>query len=193
MEKPAQTDHPVLELITRRWSPHAFDPRPVPEDVLARIFEAARWAASSYNEQPWLYFLAVHERNPQLFEKLVSVIVPQNGWSFKAPVLALSVAKMSFSHNGSPNRVAVHDVGMASENMVLQATNEGLFVHQMAGFDVARARQVLELPEGYEPVAMIALGYPGDPDSLNEGMKARELAPRSRKKVEEFVKRDIWK
>jgi len=192
MEKPAVTDYPIHDLLSRRWSPLAFDQHPIPEDTLHRLFEAARWAASSYNEQPWSYILGVKAQDPAQFERLASTLVPQNAWAKQAPVLVLSVAKTTFTSNGSPNRVAFHDVGMATANLVLEATSEGIFVHQMGGYDAAKARELFAIPEGYEPVAMIALGFPGDAEALPEAWKARDLAPRKRKPVSEFVFRGNW-
>jgi nitroreductase len=192
MEKPALTHHPILELIGRRWSPRAFDPRPVPVPVLESLFEAARWAASSNNEQPWRYIVGVKGEDAAQFDRLASTLVPANAWAKDAPVLILSVAKTRFSRNNNPNRTALHDVGMATENLVLQALSEGIHVHQMAGFDVEKAREVFGIPEGFEPVAMIALGYPGDPGKLDEKLKARELAERTRKPIGEFVIRGKW-
>jgi nitroreductase len=192
MEKPALTEHTILDLVKRRWSPRAFDPKPVPEDVLDSLFEAARWAASSNNEQPWSYILGVKSEDPAEFERLAGTLVPGNAWAKEVPVLALSVAKTVFSPNNVPNRVAFHDVGMATENLILQALSQGIFVHQMGGFDVEKARKLFEIPAGYEPVAMIALGYPGDPEKLDPKLRERELAPRTRKKISEFVFRGKW-
>jgi nitroreductase len=192
MEKPAIPEHEILELLKRRWSPRAFSDKPVPEPVLSRLFEAARWAASSYNEQPWTYILGVKAEDPAEFDRIASTLYPPNAWAKAAPVLALSVAKMKFSHDGSPNRVAFHDVGAASANLTLQALAEGVYVHQMGGFDAKKAKDLFGIPEDYEAVAALAIGYPGDSESLPEALKARELAPRTRKKIEEFVFRGKW-
>jgi nitroreductase len=192
MEKPAIPEHEILELLKRRWSPHAFSDKPVPEPVLNRLFEAARWAASSRNEQPWTYILGVKAEDPAGFDRVASTLYPPNAWAKAAPVLALSVAKMKFSHDGSPNRVALHDVGAASASLTAQALAEGVFVHQMAGFDANKAKELFGIPEDYEAVAALAIGYPGDSESLPEALKAREFAPRTRKKIEEFVFRGKW-
>ncbi len=192
MEKPANAEQPILDLIRRRWSPLAFDPRPIERPVLLRLFEAARWAASSFNEQPWTYLIGSREDDPEQLERIAGALVPQNGWAKNAPVLALSVARMTFTHSGAPNRVAFHDVGMATENLVLEAMSLGIFVHQMAGFDVGKAKELSGIPEGYEPVAMIALGYPGDPEKLDQKSKEREASERKRKRVGEFVFQGRW-
>lgn len=186
MDKTAQTEHPILEVMTRRWSPYAFDPKPVEAAKLQRIFEAARWAASSFNEQPWR-FLTAAASDEEAFKKLSSVLVPANNWAASAPFLAMSVARTRFTHNGSPNRVAVHDVGQAAAHLALQAVAEGLVVHQMAGFDAARAREIYSIPEDFEPVAMIAIGYEGQHDRIPASLREREERPRTRKPQSEFV------
>ena len=192
MEKPAVTSHPILDLLARRWSPVSFADRPIPEDVLLRMFEAARWAASSYNEQPWTYILGVRHEDAEQFDRLASVLVPQNGWARRAPVLTLSIARNTFTNSGAPNRVAQHDVGMATESLIVEGTRDDVFVHQMGGFDVEKAKQVFSIPDGYDPVAMIAMGYAGNPETLDDAMKARDLAPRKRKPISEFVFEGNW-
>jgi nitroreductase len=186
MEKPAATAHPIEPLIQHRWSPRAFAPTPVETRALARLFEAARWAPSSYNEQPWRYVVATAE-NPERLAAAQSVLSPGNAWARNAPVLICTIAHLTFARNAKPNRHALHDVGAASENLLLQATALGLFGHQMAGFDVEKARVVFEVPEGYEPVAMMALGYPAHRGSLTEEQRAYETRPRVRRPIEEFV------
>jgi nitroreductase len=113
-------------------------------------------------------------------------------WAYKAPVLMLSIAKTNFTRNNKPNRHAFHDVGLAMGNLIIQATASGLYVHQMAGFDREKARESLQIPDGYEPVAMAAIGYLGDPDDLPELFKSRENAPRTRKTLEEIVYVGKW-
>lgn len=191
MEKPAVTSAPVNEIIRRRWSPRAFAEKRVEPEVLRSLFEAARWAPSSNNEQPWSYLVATKE-DVTNFAKMVSILVEFNAaWAQHVPVLGLSVAHLKF-RDGKPNRVALHDVGSASAQLTFEANSRGLFVHQMAGFDAAKARQVLAIPEDWEPVAALALGYPGDPQSLPEKLRERELAPRSRKPLAEFVMTGSW-
>jgi nitroreductase len=183
-EKPAPADHPILELLARRWSPRAFVDRSVDRQTLASLFEAARWAPSSGNGQPWAFLVATGD-DPAEHERLASVLNPGNAWARKAPVLALSVATLD--RGGKPNRHAYHDVALATENLVIQAVSMGLAVHMMAGFNVEMAREVFEIPLRHDPVTMIAIGYRGDPDSLPEDLRARELAPRQRKPIGEFV------
>lgn len=192
MGQETMTDHPVHELIRRRWSPRAFADRPVEPEKLASLFEAARWAPSSYNEQPWNYVYATKE-HPEQFQRLLDCLVEGNQrWARKAPVLAISVAKLRFDHNGQPNRHALHDVGMATENLALQGVALGLAVHQMAGFHVDQARELLGIPEGYEPVAAIAVGYPANPESLSPEVREKELAPRTRKPAAQFAFQGRW-
>ncbi len=192
MEKPAPTDVPIHDLLARRWSPRAFDGRPVEREKLTSLFEAARWAPSSNNEQPWRFLVATREQ-PEDFERLLACLLEGNRkWAQRAPVLILSVASLNFEESGKPNRHAFHDTGLAAENLVLQASALGLAAHQMAGFDVEKARADLRIPQGCEPVAMIAVGYPGDPDRLPEYLNQRELAPRRRNPVSTFVFAGDW-
>jgi nitroreductase len=192
MEKPATTDAPVHELFARRWSPRAFDERPVEPEKLRSLFEAARWAPSSNNEQPWRFFLATKDHQTE-YDRLLACLVEGNRkWAFRAPVLILSVASMTFEDGARPNRHAYHDTGLAAENLVLQATASGLVAHQMAGFHVDKARANLNIPQGFEPVAMIAVGYPGDPNVLPDYLKQRELAPRRRNAISAFVFSGEW-
>ncbi len=192
MEKPAETDTPMHDLLRRRWSPRAFADRPVEVDKLRSLIEAARWAPSSFNEQPWAYLMAARD-NPEEFARLLSVLTEGNvAWAQRAPVLMLSIAKLNFERNGRPNRHAFHDVGLASASLIMQATALGLVAHQMAGFDAGKARELFAIPEGWEPVAAIALGYPGEPESLPERLRSRELEPRTRKPLEQFVFTGRW-
>ncbi|HUY13221.1 MAG TPA: nitroreductase family protein [Terriglobia bacterium] len=179
--------HPIHSLIAERWSPYAFSTKAVEPEKLQSLMEAARWAASSSNAQPWSFVFATRQ-HPQEFEKLLSALVPFNqDWVRNAPVLAFSVARLNFDHNGQPNRHAFHDTGMALANLMTQATALGLYVHGMAGFDVEKAREVLALPEGYEPVAAFVVGYLGDPQELGEMLRDRHQAKRERKPLDAFV------
>jgi nitroreductase len=192
MHKPAANDFPIHDLIRNRWSPRAFADKPISQEDLRSLFEAARWAASSMNEQPWVYLVATKD-DPDNFAKMLSILVEFNiTWAKNAPVLAMAVAKLAFQHNGRPNRNAFYDAGAASALLSVEATARGLVVHQMGGYDVDKARKVFEIPEGWEPAAVIAIGYPGDPDSLPSSLKERELAPRTRKPLSEFVMTGRW-
>ena len=188
MEKQADTQFPVLDVIKRRWSPRAFSDRPVEAQKLKRIFEATRWAASSFNEQPWRFILATKEQ-PEEYEKVLSCLVEKNQqWAQGAPVLGLTLAKKTFSKNGKPNRVYVHDVGLAMGNFTLQAMEMDLFVHQMAGIEQEKVVETFDVPDDFEPVAGFALGYAGDPGQLPEDwMREAEQSPRDRLPFDQFV------
>jgi nitroreductase len=177
--------------LRRRWSPRAFDDRSIELEKLRSLFEAARWAPSSNNEQPWRFLVATKENTTE-YDRLFGCLVEGNQkWAYRAPALLLSVAKLQFEDD-SPNRHALHDTGMAVENLVLQATALGLVAHQMAGFRIDQARTDCKIPAGYEPVAMIAIGYPGDPAQLSDRLRAREVHPRVRKPLTEFVYSATW-
>ncbi len=191
-DKKASTDHPIHDLLAARWSPYAFQDRPVSDDDLRSLFEAARWAPSSFNEQPWSYIVAKRE-NPEEFQRLLSCLVEANQvWAKAAPVLALGIVRLRFVRNDKPNRAAVHDLGLAAGNLLLEATARGLYVHQMIGIVPEKAREVYEIPEGSEAWTGLAIGYRGDPNRLPEPLKERDLAPRQRKPLREFVFSGKW-
>jgi nitroreductase len=192
MSNPAPVEFPVNELIQNRWSPRAFSDKPVPQEVLRSLFEAARWAPSSSNEQPWAYIVATKD-DTENFEKSLGALVEFNAnWARKAPVLVIAVAQLAFAKNNAPNRNAQYDVGAASLQLSIEATARGLFVHQMAGFDPETAREAYDIPQGWEAIAAMAIGYPGDASSLPEPLQSREKAPRSRKRIREFVMSGQW-
>ena len=191
MEKPADTQYHIHDLLRRRWSPRAFDDRPVEPEKLRSLFEAARWAPSSNNGQPWRFLVATKEHKAE-YDRLLNCLVEGNQkWAHRAPVLLLSVAKLDFE-DGSPNRHALHDTGMAAENLSIQATALGLVVHQMAGFHIDLAQAGCQIPDGHEPVAMMAVGYPGDPALLSDRLRERETQPRVRKPLSEFLYSATW-
>ena len=191
MHKPAESSAPLHELIRERWSPRAFAERNIEPEKIRSLLEAARWAPSSSNGQPWSYLVATKDESEE-FARLGSCLVDGNAWAKKAPLLLLAVAQMNFAHNGKPNGHAFHDVGLASENLVLQAAAMGLVAHQMAGFVVDRARELFQIPEGYEPVTIVAVGYPGEVNDLTEPLRVRETSPRSRKPLTEMVFAGKW-
>ncbi len=191
MEKQADTQYPIHDLLRRRWSPRAFDDRPIEPEKLRSLFEAARWAPSSNNGQPWRFLVATKEQKTE-YDRLFNCLVEGNQqWAHRAPVLLLSVAKLQFE-DGSLNRHALHDTGMAVENLSLQATVLGLVAHQMAGFRIDQARTDCQIPDGYELVAIMAVGYPGDLVLLSDRFRARETQPRVRKPLTEFVYSATW-
>jgi nitroreductase len=192
MIEPAVTDHPVHELIAARWSPYALADRPVSPEDLRSLFEAARWAPSSYNEQPWSYLVATRD-NTEEYERLLSCLVEGNRtWAKAAPVLALGCTSLNFARDGRPNAAAVHDLGLASANLVLEATARGLAVHQMIGILPERAREVYAIPAGVQPLTGLAIGYAGDPAALPENLRARDAARRPRKPLSAFVFAGKW-
>ena len=192
MTKIADNQYPIHDLLRRRWSPRAFSDRKVEPGKLQSLLEAARWAPSCFNEQPWRFIIATNEDRTE-YERLLDCLMEGNKqWAQGAPVLMLSVAKLRFDRNGRENRHALHDVGLAVENLVIQATALGLFVHQMAGFDVQKAREQFSIPEGYEPVAAIAVGYLAQPSTLPDDLRERESTPRSRNPLKDFVFTGRW-
>lgn len=192
MNNPAPVEYPVHELIQNRWSPRAFSDKAIPAEVLRSLFEAARWAPSSNNEQPWA-FLVSSKDNPENFEKALGSLVEFNAnWARKAPVLVIAVGELAFAKNNAPNRNAFYDVGAASLQLCIEATARGLVVHQMAGFDPETAKEAFNIPQGWEPIAAMAIGYPGDASSLPEPLQTREKAPRTRKPIREFVMSGEW-
>ena len=185
--------HPIHDTLRHRWSPRAFDPnRAVTPEQLRSLLEAARWAPSSFNEQPWAFLIATRDE-PEAFRTMLSCLMEKNQqWAKDAPVLMISVAHKTFTKTGAPNRHAFHDVGQAVANLTHQATAMGLYVHQMAGFDVAKTTQTYHIPADYEPVAAIAMGYLGDPNQLPEDIRAREGPISTRKPQREFVFSGDW-
>ncbi len=187
MTKHAKPDHPVLDVLTKRWSPYVYSDRAVSEDDLRSLFEAVRWAASSYNEQPWRYVVAT-QADPAAFERLLSCLnEPNQAWARRASVLALGIVSTRFARNGKPNPAAVHDLGLGAGNLLAEATARGIDVHQMIGIFPDRARELYALPEDSEAVTALAIGYAGEPDSADSGHGDRDRAPRTRKPLAEFV------
>ena len=193
-ERPAPVDYPIDELMRRRWSPRVFEERrPVERGKILTLLEAARWAPSCFNDQPG-YFLMFDDSNAEAMEQARACLSAGNAWATKAPVLMLSVARDTFEQNGKPNRWAQHDVGLATENLLLETVELGLAAHPMAGYDAQRARSEFGIPEGFTPIAMIAIGYPyrGDLNALEEKARAKELAPRARKAISEIAFAGTW-
>jgi nitroreductase len=192
MDRRADTRYPIHELLQRRWSPRAFAERPVEPEKLHSLLEAARWAPSTGNEQPWTFLVATKD-NMDEYTRLLSCLSDNNQrWASAAPILMISVASLRFARNDQPNRFAFHDVGLAVENLVIQALAMGLYVHQMAGFNPQKARELYGIPDNVEAVAAIALGYLGDAGTLPEDLRERELTPSVRKPMQEFVFGGAW-
>jgi nitroreductase len=185
--KQAQTSEEVLPGVRDRWSPRAFADREVSMTDLTKVFEAARWAPSSNNEQPWRFIVGL--RGSETYRKIGSALVEFNRlWALKAPVLILGVAKRGFSKDNSANGYHLFDLGSATGFITLQATALGLVTHQMAALDKNAARKALGVPDEFEIGSAMALGYLGEPSTLpNEKMINQETAPRTRKPLSEIV------
>lgn len=193
-DKPALTSVKVHEIIQNRWSPRAFDAdRGVSDAHLAALLEAARWAPSCFNEQPWRYVIWVKSKDEAGWRKALSILSEKNRqWAKNAPVLILSAAKHHFSHNGKSNRWAMYDTGAASLSLCLQATALGLAVHQMGGFDAMKSRELFHIPEEYLPMSMMAVGYQADAEILDNQFIQAELADRSRSPLSEQFYLGQW-
>lgn len=192
MEKPAVTRYPVLDVVRDRWSPRAFADSPVESEKIGSLLEAARWAASAFNEQPWRLIVATKDE-PELYARALGCLVEFNqSWAKAAPVLILTTVSTRFERNGKDNRTAQHDLGLAIGSLSVQATALGLVLHQMAGVDLEKVRAEFAIPEGFEPVTGIAVGYPGDPATLSPEMQEREAAPRERRPLEELFFGSSW-
>lgn len=190
--KQAAANHPILPVLAERWSPYGFEDRPVSGADLCSLFEAARWAASSYNEQPWNFLVATRE-NPSEFERLLACLVEANqAWAKAAPVLVLAVVSLQFAKNKKDNRAAVHDLGLAAGNLAVEATSRGLSIHQMIGILPDKARELYQIPEHFEAWTAMAIGYKADPAKLPDALKERDQTPRQRKPLNEFVFASQW-
>jgi nitroreductase len=187
ISKVAAADHTIHDLVRRRWSPRSFADRPIEPGVLRSLFEAARWAPSAGNGQPWSFIIADRFRDPAGFAQMLALLNPSNQtWAQHAPVLAIGVTQR-VRDEGKEARHALYDLGMAVENLVLQAVDLDVLAHQMAGFDFQRAREVYGIPVAHEAIVAIALGYQGHHSSLPEDLRAREAAERRRKPLSSFV------
>jgi nitroreductase len=187
-----QIAHPVHPVIADRWSPRAFSDRLVEPAVLRSVLEAARWAPSAANAQPWHFILATKD-DPDGHERLLGTLMEGNiRWANRAPVLMLVIVKQYSNREGVLTSRSLYDAGLAVGALTFEAGARGLVVHQMGGFYEAKVRETYSVPEGYEPAAALALGYPGDPESLPEDLRAREQAPRTRKDLADFVFGGEW-
>lgn len=190
--KQAQADYPLHELLRARWSPRSFVAQPVEAEKLQSILEAARWSASGGNMQPWSFFIARKDQEPTSFATMVSCLTEGNvPWASLAPVLGIAVASL-YRRPEVLNRHAFHDVGMALQNMAIQATALGLHVHFMGGFFPDKVRERFAIPLEYEAATMFAIGYQGDPENLPERQRESELTARTRRPLREFVFSEQW-
>lgn len=192
MRKPAPADRPIHPLVAERWSPYAFTGQGVDVADLLALFEAARWAASSYNEQPWRFIVARREE-PAAFEKALSCLVPFNqGWARHAPVLALGLVQTLRPGDGSPIAAAQHDLGLAAATLTVEATHRGLSVHQMSGILADRIRRTYALPDDVLPLTALAIGHAASLEATSEDLRDRQARPRERRQLPEFVFGERW-
>ncbi len=190
--KQAATEAPIHELLQQRWSPRSFDERAVEPEKLHALLEAARWSASGGNLQPWAFILARRDQEADAFARMVDCLAEGNvPWAAQAPVLGITVASL-YRRPDVPNRHAFHDVGLATQNLAIQATALGLHLHLMGGFSPDKARTNFEISTDYEAVTMFALGYLGDPSQLPERYQESEMAARTRRPLQEFVFSNRW-
>lgn len=183
--KKPQLDYIIHPLLSSRWSPRAFNPRPLEPEKLQRIFEAARWSASASNLQPWFFIVGL--KGDEVYAKIFATLVEFNQlWAINAPVLVFALTKTT-NPKGEPNKYAAYDLGQAVAMLTLQANEEGIYIHQMGGFDADEAALVLEVPEDCKVMVAIAIGYRGEAEILHPNLLKLERSPRSRKATAEFV------
>ena len=192
--KPAITSVKIHDLMQSRWSPRAFDSsKEVSHDDLTALLEAARWAPSCFNDQPWRYVVCVKAKNENSWQNALSCLAEKNQqWAKNAPILILAVAMANFNHNGKPNRWAMYDTGAASVSLCLQAAALGLAVHQMGGFDAEKSRELFKLPGDCTPMSVMAVGYQADIDVLDDDFKTTELAERTRAPLDQHFYFGQW-
>ncbi|PZU99855.1 MAG: nitroreductase [Pseudanabaena sp.] len=192
MKNPAVTDQELHPLIMQRWSPRAFDSKLIEPEKLVKLFEAARWSASCFNDQPWAFIVATKDDTVN-YQKMLDCLVPFNvSWAQAAPLLGLVIAQKNFKHNGKPNAWGEYDLGQATATLVLQATALDLVAHQMGGFDADKAIATFDIPETARPIAAIAIGYAGEASNLPAELQERETAPRERQPLSSFVFTGKW-
>ena len=186
VRKRAATAYPINEHLAARWSPRAFRQASMDREQIGSLFEAARWSASSFNEQPWRFVYAERETDPEGFERILGTLMDMNQtWARNASLLIIAAANTI--GRGRTNRKAVYDTGQAVANLTTQATCMGLHVHQMGGFSGDAARTALNLPGEWEPVVAIAVGYRDEPDTLAGELAEREVSDRERMRLSDFV------
>ncbi|MGY3087844.1 nitroreductase [Hymenobacter sp. UYAg731] len=186
-------EHEIMPVLTQRRSPRAYSAKAVSAEVVEQIFTAASSAASCYGEQPWRYIMGSQSSSPEAFGKILGSLMEFNqAWAKKAHVMAVGVAKLNFSHDGNANGWAKYDVGQSTATLAVEAAELGLQIHQMAGFSPDAVRTAFSIPEGFEPVVVFTLGYPGPASDLPDGLSEKETAPRTRKPLAEFLFEGAW-
>ena len=189
--KQAQTEHAIHPLLAQRWSPRAFSEQLIDRQTIGSLFEAARWAPSGGNGQPWAFIIASRE-NPEEFERLLACISPFNAeWAKDAALLGIAVAQTT-RDDGKPSPLAPFDLGLAMQNLLIQATSHGVYLHILGGFSSDQARATYAIPETHTPCCAFVAGYFGNPENLSERVRERELAPRARKPLAGFVFGNEW-
>ncbi len=182
----------VNESIKNRYSALSFSAKEIDESTLKELFEAARWSASCFNEQPWNFIFA-SQSNKANYDRILNCLAPFNqAWAKSAPVLMISVASLKFTINQKNNTHAIYDLGQAMANLAIKSTDLGLSVHQMAGFDPNKAKQDLKIPDDFQAICASAIGYPDSTDKLDGELKKRAEEPRSRKELNDFVFENLW-
>ena len=184
-----QAQYDINPLFKQRWSPYAYDPdRAVSTQDLQGIFEAARWAMSAFNAQPWRYIVGVQGRSQETRDKIFDSLMEGNqGWTKNAPVLAIGLAQKNFEHNGKPNPTAIHDLGAASASLALEAAGRGLAVHQMSGYFADKVREHFALDDDVQPFTALAIGYPLESQKADGDLAERDQRPRERKPLSELI------
>jgi len=180
-------DHPIEEIFLKRWSPRAMSGEAVSQDAVNQLFEAARWAPSTYNEQEWR-FLYAHKETGQWSDFFDLLVDANQAWCENAGVLIVAFSRTTFVKNGKPNNVHEFDTGLATQNLLLQAASLGLVAHAMGGFDRGQSKRTLNIPDGFEPHCMIAVGHPGKISSLPEDYQGMDKEPSGRKPIAEIAR-----
>jgi nitroreductase len=192
MIKPATTSIKILDEIKNRWSPRAFSNRQIEPEKLERIFEAARWSASCNNEQPWRFLIGIKDHD-EAWQKIFDCLTAGNQvWCKSVPVLVLFISKKTFTRNDRQNKWSNYDLGQAAAYISIQAMAEGIYVHQMAGFDQDTARRAFSIPEDFEIKTAMAIGYYGDINIMPENIQKSEKDSRSRKDLSTMVFSGRW-
>ncbi len=186
MEKPADNQFPILGTFRQRWSPRAFSEKAIEKEKLQSMLEAARWAPSARNEQPWRFIVGV--KGDGTWEKIYKILVEWNRqWAGRAPVLVINIGKKFYDFKHLENDTYQYDTGQAVAMMVTEAVNQELIGHQMGGFSASKARELFEIPDDYQPISISAFGYYGDPDQLPEDMRKSEFEERKRRPLNDTV------
>lgn len=186
------TRAPLHELLIQRRSPRAFSERAIEPSKIVTLFEAARWSPSSANEQPW-NFIAATKSDARVYNIIAESLMEGNRrWAVQAPLLVVGIAQSTYLKSAKPYRHAWYDLGQSIAHMTVQASSVGLSVHQMGGFDASQLSAALSIPQGYDVVVVLAIGYAERPETLPDDLRSREQAPRTRKPLETFVFTDTW-